>query len=315
VAGLTLGGGAGRLGRKFGLTCDNVTGFELVTADGHWQRANAQDNPDLYWALRGGGGNFGVVTSFEYQLHELAPVIYGGTISFPFERARQLLRAYAEITAAAPDELDIDVDVESGDNGSRDVTFGVCYCGPQAGAEKAVAPLRKLGKPIKDALGPASYVKLQGSDSMPGYSNEGLHIKGGLLPAVTPQLIDAIIDYIEHNPSDSFDIGIEHMGGAISRVAPEATAYFNRGASHNLLVLGYWKVPGDGAERNAAWVRGAWKQLEPFTQGHYVNIATSDASDNRARSAYGDNYPRLAAIKKRYDPNNLFRFNANIKPA
>jgi FAD/FMN-containing dehydrogenase len=315
VAGLTLGGGVGRLGRKFGLTCDNVVGFELVTADGRWQRANASENPDLYWALRGGGGNFGVVTSFEYQLHELAPVIYGGTITYPYEHVREKLQAYADITAAAPDELDIDVDLEAAPGGGRDVTFSVCYCGPLADAEKAVAPLRKLGKPTEDKLGPASYVKIQGSANMPGYSDMGLHIKGGFLPALTPQLMDTIIDYIEHNPSDSFDIGIESMGGAISRVAPEATAFFHRGARYNMLAGGIWKVPGDGAERNSTWVRGAWKQLEPFTHGHYVNLANSDDGESRARAAYGDNYLRLADIKKRYDANNLFRFNANIKPA
>jgi FAD/FMN-containing dehydrogenase len=318
VAGLTLGGGIGRLARKYGLSCDNVTGFEIVTADGRWQRASAAENPDLYWALRGGGGNFGVVTSFEFQLHEMAPVIYGGTITYPFENVRAMLSAYAEICAAAPDELDIDVDLQAAENGGREVEFSVCYCGPQADAERVVAPLRKLGKPTEDKLGPASYLKLQGSANMPEHSNSGLYVKGGLLPSLTPGLMDAVVDYIEHNPSPSFDVGIEHLGGAISRVAPDATAYFNRHAAHNLLLLGFWRVPADGAdaaERNAIWVRGAWKQLEPFTQGHYVNIANSDSTDNRAHSAYGDNLPRLAAIKKRYDPNNLFHLNANIKPA
>ncbi len=318
VAGLTLGGGIGRLARKHALSCDNVSGFELVTADGRWQRANAAENPDLYWALRGGGGNFGVVTSFEFQLHELAPVIYGGTITYPFEDARALLRSYMEICASATDELDIDVDLQAADNGGREIEFSVCYCGPLADAERIVAPLRKLGKPTEDKLGPASYLKLQGSANMPGHSNSGLYVKGGLLPSLSPALIDAMVDYIEHNPSPSFDLGIEHMGGAISRIAPAATAYFNRHATHNLLCLGYWRIPADGAdaaERNATWVRGAWKQLEPFTQGHYVNIMTSDATESRAHSAYGDNFARLAAIKKRYDPNNLFHLNANIKPA
>jgi FAD/FMN-containing dehydrogenase len=318
VAGLTLGGGIGRLARKHGMSCDNVSSFEIVTADGRWQRASAGENPDLYWALRGGGGNFGVVTSFEFQLHELAPVIYGGTITYPFDDARGLLRAYTEISMAAPDELDIDVDLQATENGGREVEFSVCYCGPLKDAERVVAPLRKLGKPTEDKLGPASYLKLQGSANMPGHSNSGLYVKGGLLPALTPALIDAMVDYIEHNPSPSFDLGIEHMGGAISRVAPDATAYFNRRATHNLLCLGFWRIPADGAEgaeRNATWVRGAWKQLEPFTQGHYVNIMTSDATESRAHSAYGDNFPRLATIKKRCDPNNLFHLNANIKPA
>ncbi len=314
VAGLTLGGGIGRLARKFGLTCDNVLGFELVTADGNWRRANATENPDLFWALRGGGGNFGVVTSFEYQLHELAPVIYGGTITFPFEGARALLRGYAQIMATAPDELDVDVDLQSARKGGREIALTVCYCGPLADAERVVAPLRKLGKPTEDKLGPASYLTLQGSANMPGLSDAGAYIKGGLVPSITPALIDAVVDYLEHTTLDTFDLGFESLGGAIKRVAPTATAYWNRGATFNLLALGYWKLPGDGAERNTEWVKGAWKVIEPFSQGHYVNIMTSDATENRAHSAYGDNVTRLTAIKKRYDPDNLFRMNANIKP-
>jgi hypothetical protein len=315
VAGLTLGGGIGRLGRKYGLTIDNLESVELVTADGRWQKASATENPDLFWALRGGGGNFGVATLFEYRLHEIPPLMYGGTITYPFDNARQLLRSYADFIAGAPDELDVDIDLQASGNGGREIELSVCYCGPAANAEKVVAPLRKFGKPTADKLGPATYTALQGSANMPGYSNFGAHAKGGLLNGLTPALFDAIVDYIEHNPSDSFDIGIEHMGGAIARVAPTDTAYFNRGASNNLLIIGFWKVPGDGAERNGQWVRGAWAPLEPFTQGHYVNITTSDSTENRAHSAYGDNFPRLAQLKKRYDPNNLFHLNANIKPA
>src|SRR6266853_2791 len=152
VAGLTLGGGVGRIGRRFGLTCDNLTGAELVTADGKWLRVSAAENPDLFWALRGGGGNFGVVTSFTFRLHEVTPIMYGGEITYPFADARQLLRGFAEVSAAAPDELYVDMAMGTAPQGARWLGLTVCYCGPRADAERVVARLRKIGKPLKDEL-------------------------------------------------------------------------------------------------------------------------------------------------------------------
>jgi FAD/FMN-containing dehydrogenase len=315
VAGLTLGGGIGRLGRRLGLTCDNLAAAELVTADGRWVRASVHENPDLLWGLRGGGGNFGVVTCFTYQLHEVAPQMFGGTLQFPFAGARALLRSFADYAASAPGELYVDTQLIAGEHGEQLVEFDVCYSGPPGEAERVLAPLRRLGKPLKDELAAAPYVKLQGSARMPGVSHHGLYLKGGLVEGIAPALIDTAIDFVESAPSDSFAVGLQPVGGAISRVAPADTAYWHRGASHNLIVLGFWKVPGDGAERHGEWVRRAWAKLEPLTRGHYVNIAGSEAHDGRARAAYGDNYPRLAALKKRYDPANLFRLNANIQPA
>ena len=315
VAGLTLGGGIGRLGRRFGLTCDNLTAVELVTADDRWLRASAQENPDLLWGLRGGGGNFGVVTSFTYRLHEVGPQVFGGTLTYPFAGARQLLRSFADFIAAAPDELYVAVDFNTGEHGARQLESDVTYSGPLKDAERVIAPLRQLGKPLKDELAPASYVTLQGSATTPGVSSRAFYLKAGLVESLAPALSDTAIGFIENNPSDSFHIGIDPVGGAISRVQPEDTAYWNRGASHNLYVFGTWKVPGEGAERNMEWVRRAWVQLEPLTRGHYVNIAGSDPRDSRAQAAYGDNYARLTKLKKRYDPVNLFRLNANIQPA
>jgi hypothetical protein len=315
VAGLTLGGGVGRIGRRYGLTCDNLIGAEVVTADGSWMRTSASENADLLWALRGGGGNFGVVTTFTYRLHEVNPIMYGGDITFPLKGARQLLRSFADFAAAAPDELYSDIDLGTDSKGARYVGFNVCYCGPAAEAERAVAPLRKLGKADTDELAPAPYAKLQGSADLRGVSPLGFYGKGGLVSGLTPAIIDSLVGALENAPSAGIWIWMQHQGGAISRVSPNATAYFNRGASHNLGIANLWKMPAEDAAHNTEWVRKVWTQIEPLTHGQYVNLAATDDRDARVHAAYGDNYPRLAALKKRYDPNNLFRLNANIKPA
>lgn len=315
VAGLTLGGGVGRIGRRFGLSCDNVLSADLVTADGHWKRASAGENPDLLWGLRGGGGNFGVVTAFTYQLHEVNPMMYGGTLTFPLAGARPLMAHFAEYIATAPDELYVDVDFGLDEKLGRCVEFDVCYSGPPQEAGRVLAPLRKLGKPLKDQLAPALYTKLQGAADTDKVNHYGAYIKGGLIQGLTPPLIDAIVGAVEGTSLENAEIWLQHQGGAISRVAPTDTAYWNRSASHNLGVAGAWKVPGEGAESHTEWVRRTWAQIEPLTRGNYVNLANTDDRDIRVHAAYGDNYPRLVALKHSYDPTNLFRLNANIKPA
>jgi FAD/FMN-containing dehydrogenase len=316
VAGLTLGGGVGRIGRRFGLTCDNLQSVELVTADAQWRRASATENPDLFWALRGGGGNFGVATEFVYQLHDVAPQMYGGGLTYPLKDGRQLLRHFAEWISGAPDDLYVDVNIERDRKLGEVVEFDVCYSGPAERGPAVLAPLRKLGKPLEDHLGPATYTTLQGSGDTPGFSRFGSYVKGGLIFGLTPQLIDAIVGFMEQVPQELLvAVWLQHQGGMISRVAPQATAYFGRGASHNLGVAGAWKVPGDDAERNADTVRRGWASIEPLTRGNYINLANTDDRDARVHAAYGDNYARLASLKERYDPSNLFRLNANIKPA
>ena len=315
VAGLTLGGGQGRLSRKHGLTIDNLQAVELVTADGQTQHVSAADNPDLFWAVRGGGGNFGVATRFSYRLHEIPPLLYGGTLTYAYQDPRQMLHSYADFIAHAPDELSADVALTTDHAGQRIIEFDVCYCGPAAEAERAVAGLRKLGKPLRDRLAAATYVKLQGSEDPPGPSNFAAYVKGGLVYGLTPALIDATVDYIESHPANNFEIEIGAEGGAVGRVAPQDTAYWGRRASHTLLAFAFWKVPDESAEPSTTWVHGAWAQLEPHTRGNYVNLASTDDRESRVHAAYGDNYTRLAAIKKRYDPGNLFHLNANIKPA
>jgi FAD/FMN-containing dehydrogenase len=319
LAGLTLGGGFGRIGPKYGLTIDNLTGAEVVTADGRLLRANAHENPDLFWGLRGGGGNFGVVTSFEYRLHQVGPMLYGGEISFPFAGARQLMRSFVDFIAGAPDELCVLPEFDLDAKDPPRVAFDVCYCGPPAEGERIVAGLRRLGKPLADKLGPATYVKLQGAADPVKPFPYGAYFKGGLARALTPSLVDTAIDYLEATPLPfgfAF-VGFQPVGGAASRVAPRATAFWNRQARYDMVLGAFWKVPGEGAENNTEWTRGAWAKLEPFTEGYYVNLGESqqEVHAHRVQAAYGDNYPRLVALKKRYDPANLFRLNANIKPA
>jgi FAD/FMN-containing dehydrogenase len=313
AAGLTLGGGFGRLCRKYGLACDNLTGADLVTADGRLVKVSAQNNPDLLWGLRGGGGNFGVVTSFEYRLHTVGPTMFGGELVYPFSQARELLRGFADFIAAAPDELFVFVFLAPAPEHQRVVVFDVCYCGPVDQGERVLAPLRKLGKPVKDGLAPTPYVDLQSADDA-GNPPGRYYIKGGYIKQITPELSDAIVDYLEHSPADNGVVAISQFGGAIGRVKPAATAYWHREPNHEVIVIGFWD-DAPGAEGTTQWVRGAFKALEPLTDGYYVNHGGYDESERRIRANYGDNYARLAALKKRYDPQNLFRLNANIKPA
>jgi FAD/FMN-containing dehydrogenase len=316
VGGLTLGGGIGRLGRRYGLSCDNLVGAEVITADGGWRRVSVEENPELLWGLKGGAGNFGVVTDFLFALHEVGP-LYGGTLSFPLDAGtRQLLRNYADFMAGAPDELYVGLDADADDHGRRLIELDVSYCGPVRDAERVVAPLRRLGKAHADSLGPASYVKLQGSEDAPGAAHHGMYLKGGLVRDVTATFIDTVVGCLESARLDTFELGFQPLGGAIGRVRPGDTAFWNRGATYSMHVVGYWKADADHdtVEQNKEWVRSSWARLEPLTHGRYVNITGGDDHDSHLSAAFGDNYPRLAALKRQYDPANLFRLNANIKP-
>jgi FAD/FMN-containing dehydrogenase len=317
VAGLTLGGGIGRLGRKFGLSCDNLVGAEVVIADGSWLKVSATENPDLLWGLRGGAGNFGVVTEFVFALHEVGPQ-YGGTLSFPYDAgARALLSNYAEFLGGAPDELYVGLDLYPDAHGQRLIELDVSYNGPAQDAERAIAPLRKLGKPHEDSLAPASYVKLQGSENAPGHAHHGVYLRGGFVNGMTAEFIDTVVGCFDSTQLDSIGLGFQAIGGAIGRVNPHDTAFWNRAATCSMHVLGAWNPDADHdtVERHKDWARSSWAKLEPLIHGRYVNYAGGEDHDGRMAAAFGDNYPRLAALKKQYDPKNLFRLNANIKPA
>ncbi len=312
VAGLTLGGGFGRIGRRFGLTCDNLTAAELITADGKFVRASEKDNPELLWGLRGGGGNFGVVTSFEYRLHTVASTMFGGPLVFPFANGRDLLGAFADFIARASDEMYVDATIVPTPDG-RLLALDVCHSGTREAAEKELAQLRKIGKPLQDGLAPSTYVKLQCrlDDNFP--HGRGYYIKSGFVRTLTPQVIDAIVGHLETGPMPTGIVNIVHQGGAISRVRPEATAFWHRSASHSVMMIGFWDDPA-GAENGMHWVKSGWKRLEPLTNGFYVNEIAHDDSMSCVLATYGKNYPRLVALKKRYDPINLFRMNANVAP-
>jgi FAD binding domain/Berberine and berberine like len=322
IAGLTLGGGQGRLMRKFGLSCDNVRSYELVTADGQIRQVSAQDNPDLYWALRGGGGNFGIVTMFEYQLHPLAHPVLAGDRLYPMSQARPVLTALAELAANAPDDLYLSGGVFAMGPGDplppgNYVGIEVVYSGAPGDGERLIAPLAKLGKPLVDGVAPKRYVDAQnglGGAAPPALPpGLGVYVKTGFLPAIPDNLISEIIHAANNGPPWMQAIGLGALAGVAARVKPEATAYWNRSSQWDLLLSGAW-TDHTQDQHNAVVLRDLWKGLEPFTKGYYVNTDPS-ADEQRLRATYGGNYQRLVQLKNRYDPANLFRLNANIKPA
>ena len=313
AAGLTLGGGFGRLTRKYGLACDNLMGADVITADGRFMRASATENPDLLWALRGGGGNFGVVTSFQYRLHPVGPAVFGGSLLYPFTQARAVLAGYADFIAAAPDELAVSAYLVPTPDHQRAVMLDVCYCGPVADGQRVIAPLRQLGKPLQDNLGPTTYVQVQRSgdaDNPPGR----YYVRGGYVTHLSPALLDSLVESLGNPALGNVAVILAQVGGAISRVKPAATAFWHREPSHEVIMVGFWEEPAD-AERVIELVRGVWKPVEHLTDGFYINHGGFDVTERRIRENYGENYRRLAELKKRYDPANLFRLNANIKPA
>lgn len=322
IAGLTLGGGLGRLMRKFGLSCDNVAAFDVITADGKLRRADATENPDLFWALRGGGGNYGIVSAFEYRLHPLAhPVLAGGRV-YPFDQARAVITGFADLAATAPDEVYLDCGIfnASGQGAlpkGRYVELEFVYCGDPNGGERYLATLDKLGKPLNDTIKAKPYVVAQngptGAAPQALPAGLGVYVRSGFVQTISGKFIDEMIHAFEQGPPWLNDIGIGPMGGQVARVRPEATAYWNRDAAYDLLMGAAW-VDHAEDERNIAVMRDLWKVFEPYTRGYYVNTEPS-AAEARVKATYGENYARLVQIKDKYDPKNLFHLNANIRPS
>lgn len=313
IAGLTLGGGIGYLNRKHGLACDNLLSADVVAADGQLLQASADENQDLFWALRGGGGNFGVVTSFEYRLHPVGPVL-GGEIVFPLDQAKKVVRFYRDWSTAAPDELRADVTLLSGPQGPA-LAVIVCYCGGIDEGEKLLQPLRACGSPIADSIAAVPYATVQ--NLLTEIFQPGLlhYWKSGFIQTFSDETIDRIVEFFSRDVPGFFTaIAIEHLGGAISRVDPQETAFNHRDAQHSLLVLRMWENPAD-SDANIDWARRCYRTAEPFLKsGVYVNYL-GDEGESRVKAAYGANYDRLAAIKNKYDPTNFFRANQNIQPA
>ena len=313
IAGLTLGGGLGWLSSKHGLTVDNFLSADVVTADGRLVTANAAENPDLFWALRGGGGNFGIVTSFEYQLHAVGPMVVGGMVLYPLSQAKEVLRFYRDFTKTAPDELTIYAGFVTPPGGETVVALICCYCGPLGEGEEAVRPFKSLGTPVHDALGPLPFVAQQQIFDAGFPTGSNYYAKAASLGDLTDEAIEILIEYAATMPSPLSGMVIQTVFGAASRVAPDATAFRPRAFPYAPIIVSQWLDPAQTAE-NVAWARDCWGALQPFAGGVYVNDLGENDED-RVPAAYGANYQRLAALKKKYDPDNFFRLNPNIKPA
>ncbi len=315
IAGLTLGGGFGWLSRQHGLACDNLLAVDMVLADGRFVTASAEDNADLFWGVRGGGGNFGVVTSFEYRLHPVGPVL-GGLLVHPLERAREALRFYREFTATAPDELTVFAALLTNPDGSQVVAFVVCYNGPLERGEEVIRPLREFGPPVADLVQAIPYTAMQAifDDGFPnGLQN---YWKSCFLREIGDEAIDTLIAHFTAAPTPLCALVIEQFGGAGARVGQGETAFSHRDGHSNLAIISRCADPAD-TPRAMAWARETWSAMQPFADGGaYSNYAEAgEEGAARITAAYRpETYARLAALKHAYDPTNFFRVNQNIKP-
>jgi FAD/FMN-containing dehydrogenase len=322
VAGLTLGGGFGWLTRKYGMTVDNLMSVEIVTADGKRLWANAEQNADLFWAVRGGGGNFGIVTLFDFKLHPVGPEVMSGLIVYPFEQAKSVLHQYREYVKTIPDELSVWAVLRKAPplpflpeeaHGSEVVIFAFMHAGDIEEGKRLVDPVRHFGKPVGEHIGANPFTAWQqGFDPLltPGARN---YWKSHNFAELGDEAVDTVIEYAGKLPSPQCEIFIALLGGEANRVAADATAYAHRDVNFVLNVHGRW----DDAEQDEAcisWSRDFFDAATPYAMGGvYVNFMTEEETD-RIGSAYGPNYDRLAAVKQKYDPDNLFHLNQNIKP-
>jgi FAD/FMN-containing dehydrogenase len=313
IAGLTLGGGLGWLNGRHGLACDNLISAEVVTADGQLLRASAQENEDLFWGIRGGGGNFGVVTSFEYQLHPVDRVL-AGSLSYPWSIAPQLLRFYDDFVKTAPDELSTVASLGLTPAGAPGVSITVCYCGLIDEGEQVLHPLRTFHSPIDDTVQPMPYTVLQSARD-DGFPFGRLHYwKSGWLRDVTDGAIETLMQFVPQMPSSASGVGLQQLHGVASRVAASATAFPHRAEQYDFLIGSQWSDATD-SECNVQWTRALFEAMEPHLEKSvYVNNL-GDEGPGRIRAAYGENYSRLAAVKGTYDPDNVFCGNQNIDPS
>lgn len=315
VGGLTLGGGFGRLARRFGMAIDNLESVDIVTADGALRHASATENRDLFWAVRGGGGNFGVVTNFEFRLHPMQREVIAGSMSFPIARAKDVLGMYSDYVATAPDELYIDPALVLPPGGAPGVVeLEVCYSGPQGEAEAALAPLRKLGTPDRDTIKVNDYLHVQRWNDSGDSRAIASYLKGGFITQLPGKLVSAIVDNFQGHPDRTTVLFFQHCGGAASRTNEAATAFAQRNSVANMMAVSAWRQGAENTAGHMQATRKYWATLEPFTHGFYVNDLAREATSKDINENFRGNYQRLVAIKKTYDPTNLFRLNANIQP-
>lgn len=314
VGGLTLGGGFGRVARRFGLALDNVIGVDIVNADGILRRASADENPDLYWGVRGGGGNFGVVTSFEFALHPMQREIIGGEVMWPLSEARDVMRFYGDYCKTMPDDLYLDlVMIAPPRSGDPIVLLHACYSGAVDRAGKALGPVIDFGKPVANTIKPMDYVAIQRSWDNADPRNGGDYMKSGFTREITDDLVDALVDGFEPHPDRTTQVFYQCSGGAISRVPDAATAFAHRYASHSVFTVVSWE-PGVNRDPHVRYIRSFWNDVAPHTRGFYTN-EVADEAQRVVNENYFGNFERLLQIKKEYDPTNLFRLNANVRSA
>jgi FAD/FMN-containing dehydrogenase len=324
VSGLTLGGGLGYLTRRFGWTVDNLEEVEIVTADGEIRTANRQENADLFWAIRGAGANLGVVTRFTFHLHEVGPTVYGGLIAWPFDRAEEILRAYRRITTEAPRELAVWLNllrapaapfVPEQWHGERICALVVCYSGDLGNVDEVFAPMRALSDPVVDLLHEQPYTQVQSYLDAAEPKGNHYYWKTEYAAELSDRLLSTWRDLAAACPIPEAQLGILHLGGTLNEHDGDDGAVGNRDARYACGVIGIWKPDEPEADTFPQWVRDAWKRIRPFsTGGNYINFQTADEDEERIWATYGANFDRLVEVKKKYDPDNVFRSNRNIAP-
>jgi FAD/FMN-containing dehydrogenase len=314
LAGLTLGGGLGWFMGKYGLTIDNLLSVKMVAADGQVLKSSTTQHPDLFWAVRGGGGNFGIVTSFEFRLHPVGPVL-AGKVVYPITRAREVLRFYREYTAQAPAELTAYATLLTTPDGLPAVAINVCYCGTLEEGERLVEPIRGLGSSLVDLIRPRSYLKLISQADAGAPHGRHYYQRARTLKSLTDGAIEILAEHGARQTSPDSIMLIQHIHGAACRVDPTETAFPLREESYVVSILAGWKRDeGDQGEQHVAWVHTVWEGLQQFAcKGVYCNFLGEEGTE-RVRAAYGVNFERLVALKNSYDPTNFFRLNQNIKP-
>jgi FAD/FMN-containing dehydrogenase len=316
IAGLTLGGGLGWLMGKHALALDNLLSVDLVLADGRILTASEDDNADLFWALRGGGGNFGVAASFEYGLHPVGPMVTGGLIAYPFSAAWDVLRFFRDVTASLPDEFTVFAGLIHAPDGSgaKLAAIVLCHCGPLAAGESAAKPIKKFGAPVMDVIGPMPYSQVNAMLDA-AYPRGALNYwKSNFLSSLSDEAIRTMIDCFAKCPTPMGQLLLEHFHGAVTRVGVTDTAFPHRAQGNNLLVFSEWMDPKDN-NACTAWARDSYTAMQPFMgSGRYVNYLGDDERGDAIAAAYGPNHRRLQQLKAKYDPENFFHMNQNIRP-
>ena len=313
IAGLTLGGGFGKLGRKYGLTCDNLIAAEVVTSEGKILRASTTEHPDLFWGLRGGGGNFGIVTAFEYQLHALGTSLLVASALHPYDQGREAMRFYDEFARDAADEVNVDAALVTLPSGDRFFSISGSYVGSHYDGERALSPIIKFGAPVETRLATVPYLEIQSGGDALFPRGRRYYWKAQFLRQISIGAIDALLDAYARAPNTSSLLVFQHVGGAIARVPVSDSPYANRDAAFDCFPIAIWDVRADD-DANMRWARELWSAVRPYSTGGVYANNLGDEGEDRVRDAYGENYARLVALKNKYDPTNFFRLNQNIKP-